>query len=331
MAAVARKVENKLRRAAAFLHPSKLQAPSSCFLKYGVPRSDASSLRRHSVIMPSLALPLNQERELLGSGFVLRSASGRLYAVTSYHVAGSAGKPSGVVLFSPRDGAVEYGGLKVVSGGMYGVNLPDVSLIELPEEVSEFVRPLEVAPAAPKPGSRLFMWGRPYDLDGFSLVSNLYVEDSYGMKTVMRASDKIEFLTGMCGSPVLNEDGLVAGIYGGRGLGEGDMFAIDARKSLNWLIKNYETKLVEPYVFKVLGRPALKLFPGYRVGRIQHRSPNGELLKEIEISVYRGRFDAERLEELFGDLRSGDGVWFEIVRNPMRIKKEDYWEYYTVP
>lgn len=326
--AFAQSLKNNIRRKMRmFRFPSRPAVLPSRFLTVGKPLAFPARLQRQENILSSLAFPLDSEGALMGSGFVLRSASGGLYAVAAYHVAGSAGKSRSVHLFRPDGTGVVYENLKVVSGGMFGVNAPDVSLVELPEEAAEFVRPLDIAPAPPMPGQHLFMWGLPYDSPELSLVKNLRVEDAYGMKVVLQPQENVEILEGMCGSPVFDEDGLVTGIYSGRGLVEGDMFAVDARKSLHWLLQKYEGGVFVPYEFRFMGRSALMLAEAENVGRIRHVQSDGSLLKEVNFPVYRDRLDASRLEDLFPDARTGDVLEFEIIKDRMVVR----WILFKVP
>ena len=288
-------------RQVSFLTPSR---PLGALQHFSAPKA----------VLPSLALPLDSEGFALGSGFVIRSASGRLYAVSAYHVTGSAGKRASVRLFRPDGSAVDYTGLTVSVGGSFGVNAPDVSLVELPASAARFVRPLGVSARPPKEGSLLFMWGRPYDAPDFELAKGLAVESAYGMKIVLTRTEEVAYLEGMCGSPVLDGDGLVTGIYGGRGGGDAELFAIDARKSLSWLLRNYENGIYVPYTFSVFGYPALELGEGESVGSITHRTPDGLTLEKIDFPTYREALDAAQLENAFVDLRSGDVIEFEVHR-----------------
>lgn len=293
--------------------PPAVPGPQTRFTAPAAPVAPLKILDK-KYVLPSLALPLDSKGFALGSGFVLRAASGKLYAVSSYHVIGSAGRPVAVRLFRPNGRAVDYYNLKVSAGGSFGINAPDVSLVELPAETAEFVRPLGVALNPPAPGSTLVMWGRPYDANGFELAKGLRVQSAHGMKIVLDRTKRIAFLEGMCGAPVLDEDGLVTGIYGGRGGGDEELFAIDARKSLSWLLKNYETGGYESYTFSVFGYPALELGRGESVGAITHKTPDGTILKVIYFPTYREPFDASRLENVFEDLRSGDVIEFDLYR-----------------
>lgn len=300
-----------LRRISANIPNSLLQVQ---FLTPAKPRVNVNSVQAHLEILPSLALPLDAEGFALGSGFVIRSLSGRFYAVAAYHVVGSAGKPASVRLFQADGQPVDYVGLKVSAGGSFGINAPDVSLIELPAEVKHFVQPLGVAAQPPQEGSSLFMWGRPYDAMGFTLAPGLAVASAYGMKIVLNRTQEIKFLEGMCGAPVLDENGLVTGIYGGRGGANASLFAIDARKSLSWLLKNYEGKGFTPYTFKAFGYTVLALKAGETLDIIEHRGPTGSLLATIDLPTYQGPFDPEHLENVFKDLQSGDVLSFEVKR-----------------
>lgn len=284
------------------------------FLTQALPLTALGQVGERKTVQSSLALPLDGEGFVLGSGFVIRSAAGRLYAVASYHVAGSAGKQAGVRVFGPDGNIKDFTGLSVSAGGSYGINAPDVSLIELPAEAEDFVRPLGVAQQPPAAGARLSMWGRPYDAGGLMFAPDLAVESAHGMKIVLNRTSEIKYLEGMCGSPVLDENGLVAGIYGGRGAKNESLFAIDARKSLSWLIKNYESGHFTPYTFRVLGLPALELEQGESVGTITHKTSDGHTLKTFDFPTYRDPLDVQQLENVFENLRSGDVIIFEVLR-----------------
>nr|QGT50792.1 hypothetical protein Elusimicrob2101_0550 [uncultured Elusimicrobia bacterium] len=313
-----------LRKSPPLSAGAAVQAP---FLAPAKPLGALHSALDQKTILPSLALPLDSEGFALGSGFVIRSASGRLYAAAAYHVAGSEGKPISVRLFRPNGSFVDYTGLTVFAGGSFGINAPDVSLIELPPEAASFVRPLGVSGRPPQSGKRLFMWGRPYDAPGFELAKGLEVKSSHGMKIVLDRTEDIKFLEGMCGAPVLDENGLVTGIYGGRGGGDDFLFAIDARKSLSWLLNKEEKGFSAPYTFKFGGVPTLELEPGESVQTITHRTASGAVLEEIDFPTYRGFFDAEQLESVFVDLRPGDVIAFEVHRGRIFAR----WAFFKVP
>lgn len=327
-----RRVGTSVARTLMRLRFVRIPAAAANQSRLAVPASDmalrqSAELLRQQYVLPSLALPLDPEGRVLGSGFVMRAPSGALYAVTAYHVVGSAGKETGVRLFRPDGKTVEYNNLTVSSGGSYGVNAPDVSLIELPEEAGGFVRPLEVAPYPPAPGSRLFMWGRPYDAPDFALAKELEVDFAYGMKISLRRTEHIPFLEGMCGSPVFDEKGFVTGIYGGRAGKDDRLFAIDARKSLSWLLQNRESGTSVPYTFKVFGTTALELGQGESLMSVYHQTPDGATLEELNFPAYQGRLDVLRLEEAFSDLRSGDIIVFEVFRGRIFSRME----LFTVP
>ncbi|MGN0015912.1 MAG: serine protease [Candidatus Avelusimicrobium sp.] len=315
---VRRVEEGILRRLSAWRRKAPSQPAAAArqvrFLTPAVPWSSLQHVSAPKTVFPSLALPLDSEGFALGSGFVIRSASGRLYAVSAYHVTGSAGKRASVRLFRPDGRAVDYTGLTVSAGGSFGVNAPDVSLVELPASAGRFVRPLGVSAHPPEEGSLLFMWGRPYDAPGFELAKGLSVESAYGMKIALTRTEDVAYLEGMCGAPVIDENGLVTGIYGGRAGGNEELFAIDARKSLSWLLRNYENGRYEPYTFSVFGYPALELGRGESVGYIAHKTPDGSMLEKIDFPTYREALDAARLENAFVDVRSGDVIEFEVHR-----------------
>lgn len=308
---ILRKLSSLRKVSPARLPPASQQAR---FLAPGKPLADVGRLAEHKTVLSSLALPLDADGFVLGSGFVIRSAAGRLYAVAAYHVSGSAGKPAGVRVFGPDGNTKDFTGLSVSAGGSYGINAPDVSLIELPASAEDWVRPLGVAHHPPREGHILSMWGRPYDAGGLEFASGLEVESAYGMKIVLNRTREVKHLEGMCGAPVLDENGLVAGIYGGRGAKNEALFAIDARKSLSWLIQNYESGLFTPYTFRVFGMPALELEPGESVGTISHKTADGQTLKTIDFPTYRGPLDVQTLENVFEDLRPGDVISFEVLR-----------------
>lgn len=317
--ALVRRVEEGILRKLSIWRRSVPSRPAAVprqvrFLTPARPLEAFQNVSIPNAALPSLALPLDSKGFALGSGFVIRSASSRLYAVSAYHVTGSAGKQASVRLFRPDGDAVDYTGLTVSAGGSFGVNAPDVSLVELPASAGRFVRPLGVSARPPEEGSSLFMWGRPYDAPGFELAKGLSVKSAYGMKIALTRTEKVAYLEGMCGSPVLDEDGFVTGIYGGRGGGDEELFAIDARKSLSWLLNNYENGGYVPYTFSVFGYPALELGRGESVGSITHKTPDGTILKTIYFPTYRKPFDAARLENVFGELRSGDEIEFDVYR-----------------
>ena len=253
--------------------------------------------------------------ELMGSGFVVKSGSGRLYAVVSYHVVGRAGNTVALRMYDAAGKPVLYGGAVVSAAGSFGINAPDAAIIELPASAALHVRPLQVAHSLPQEGSELVVWGSPYAANGFARVDELTVKRAQNIKIVMDSPDVSEEFNGLCGSPVLDAQGKVAGIYSGHAPEQGFVFAVNARQALEWLIGNYEKGMVPYTVFKIYGRQVLQVQAEETVGWVYHFDPNGTLLHKVYLPKYPGAFDPEHAERLFPDVRHGDFLEFELVKH----------------
>ena len=252
--------------------------------------------------------------ELMGSGFVVRSGSGKLYAVVSYHVVGHTGNVVSLVMYDEAGHEIKYNGV-VNAIGSYGLNALDAAIIELPSVSAEHARPLKVAANLPQPGGELVTWGTPYAVNGFARADELKVLHAEGFKIAMSSPDVSIDFNGLCGSPVLDQDGKVAGIYSGHDPEKGLVFAVPARKALEWLIGHYEQHLKGSIVFKLSGRNILTLNPGETVGWVRHFSADGVLLHKVYLPQYPEPFDPAHTEKLFSDVRTGDFLEFEIVRH----------------
>ena len=253
--------------------------------------------------------------ELMGSGFVVRSGSGKLYAVVSYHVVGHAGNVMSVRMYDEQGKPVLYNGVVVNATGSYGLNAPDAAIIELPPAAAKHARPLKVVSAETAAGEELVVWGTPYASDGFARVDELTVKHAKGFKIVMDSPDVSTDFNGLCGSPVLNQEGRVAGIYSGHDPAMGLVFAVPARKALEWLIGNYEQKLKATFSFQLYGRTVLTLNAGETVGWVHHFAADGTLLHKVYLPRYPEPFEASHAENLFPDVQPGDFLEFEIVRH----------------
>ena len=254
--------------------------------------------------------------DLMGSGFVVQSHSGRLYAVVSYHVVGRKGNTVAIRTYPEKGAPVMYNGLIVSAAGSFGINAPDAAIIALPQAAQAYVRPLTIAPSLPEKGSELVVWGSPYACEGFARIDELKVTLAQGIKMVMDSPDVSEEFNGLCGSPVLNAQGQVVGIYSGHDPEQGQVFAVNARQALEWLLESYEQgKLPLPLTYKVYGREVLQIQAEETIGWVYHFDQGGTLLHKVYLPKYNGRFDPEHMEGLFPNVQHGDFLEFEIVKH----------------
>ncbi len=254
--------------------------------------------------------------ELLGSGFVVRSGAGKLYAVVSYHVVGHAGRTVAVRMYDAQGTPVVYNGLIVNRAGSFGINAPDAAIIALPPAAQKHVRPLQVAASLPPKASELIVWGSPYAANGFARIDELKVQLAQNVKIVMKSPDVSDDFDGLCGSPVLDEQGKVVGIYSGHDPKLGLVFAVNARQTLEWLIGSYEKGMTPAGIpFKVYGRLVMLLQAEETVGWVYHFDQYGTLLHKVYLPQYPGEFDPAAAECLFADVRHGDFLEFEIVKH----------------
>lgn len=254
--------------------------------------------------------------DFMGSGFVVRSSSGKLYAVASYHVVGRAGNKVDLHMYDKDGKMVVYKDLAVARAGAYGINSVDAAIIALPQEAQNHTRPLEVAPFSPNAGNMLVVWGRSYFETKISKRDQLQVRLAQDMKIVMNRPGVSEKFNGLCGSPLLNEQGKVVGIYSGHNPNTRLVYAVNAQKALDILIGSYEKGEDLPITnFKVFGKTELQLRIDESIGWITHFDRYGSLLNKVYLPKYAGPFDPEHIEQLFGDLRPGDVLEFEVVKH----------------
>lgn len=251
--------------------------------------------------------------ELMGSGFVVKSSSGRLYAVASYHVVGSAGNTVSLRMYNSNGNVVRYEGTVVSANGSYGLNAPDASVIALPPMAALHARALKVAKETPRPGERLVAWGTPYTEEAFVRVDELKVKHTGGLKIAMERADVSHDFNGLCGSPLLNANGEVAGVYSGHDPDSGLVFGVDARRTLELLIGNYEKGLIPYYSFEAYGKTIMRLRAGETVGWARHLDGNGMLVRRVYLPLYHEAFDPKETERLFPDVRRGDVLEFDIL------------------
>lgn len=279
-----------------------------------------SSLRQtglqqtESRIRESLVEVVGRETgELMGSGFVVKSSSGRLYAVASYHVVGSAGNRVSLKMYDANGNIVQYDGTVVSANGSYGLNAPDASIIELPAKAALHARPLKLAKEAPLTGDELVVWGTPYTEDAFVRVDELKVKHTGGLKIAMESADVNHGFNGLCGSPLLNAQGEVAGVYSGHDPDLGLVFGVDARETLSTLVGNYERGMIPYYPFGAYGKTIMRLRAGETIGWVRHQDPDGMILHRVYLPLYPEQFDPQQMERLFPDMRRGDVLEFDIL------------------
>lgn len=262
--------------------------------------------------------------ELMGSGFVVRSSSGRLYAVASYHVVGSAGNTVSLKMYDTHGNPVRYEGMVVSANGSYGLNAPDASVIALPPAAGLHARPLKVAKETPRPGEELVAWGTPYTEEAFVRVDELKVKHVSGLKIAMESADVTHDFNGLCGSPLLNAKGEVAAVYSGHDPDLGFVFGVDARGALDFLIGHYEQGMIPYYSFEVYGKTAFRLRAGETVGWVRHLDGRGMQLERVYLPLYPEPFDPKAAERLFPDVRRGDVLEFDILLHRVVTRTERF-------
>lgn len=261
---------------------------------------------------------------LMGSGFAILSPEGKLYILASYHVVGRAGN-SVTVRARIKDGTpVIYEGT-VVANGSYGINELDASLIELPEEAAQTLRPLPLASGLPQKGETLTVWGHATGENKLRREGNLPVEYATDSKIAVQNPEVYtKNFSGFCGSPLLNEKGEVTGIFAGHDFNTERQFAISAPQAVEELLARAGGR-IQPKIWKVNGQELFRTGPGENVQRILW-TRNGKIKEAVSLANYPEPFDSEHAEELF-PLQSGDVLEFEVVLHRFPSRKE----FFTVP
>ena len=122
-------------------------------------------------------------------------------------------------------------------------------------------------------------------------------------------------MDGLCGSPVLNEAGEVAGIIDGFHKDSLHYFAADARFTLSWLIGNYEQNMVPMFEYKLNGRAAFWVASGESVGEVRWLNSRGKVKEKVYLPQYPAPFDPAKLEELFPQAKAGDVLELDILKH----------------
>jgi len=261
---------------------------------------------------------------LMGSGFAILSPEGKLYILASYHVVGRAGNSVTVRARSKDGTSVIYEGT-VVANGSYGVNELDASLIELPEEAAQTLRPLPLASSLPQKGETLTVWGHALGEIELRREGNLPVEYAKGSKiAVQNPNVYTKNFAGFCGSPLLNERGEVTGIFAGHDFNTERQFAVSAPQAIEELLARAGGR-IQPKIWKVNGQELFRTGPGENVQRVLWKR-NGKFQNVESLANYPEPFDSEHAEELF-PLQSGDVLEFDIVLHRFPSRKE----FFTVP
>lgn len=260
---------------------------------------------------------------LMGSGFVFKSPSGKMYVVAAYHVVGRKGG-SVALRFKLPDGSQKvYDNALIVESGAFGVNEPDAVLIELPSGAEQHVKPLPLAKELPSIGEKMTVWGHSYEIPGVFRKGDLIVESAADFKLVMKSEGEFgEEMNGFCGSPILNSKGEVAGIYAGHDFYLQFQVGVSAHKTLSMLTDCLERNIPLKRNWVLNGKTVLVTEGGESVKKIRWIR-NGKAILERNLHFYMDEFDSQHLEKLF-DLRSGDALSFEVAKGRAVVRTEEY-------
>lgn len=279
-----------------------LSAAQKTVLEQALLRSAVQAMRtdvRRSVLNVAA-----RDGRVLGSGFVFEEEYGgkkQLWAAVSYHVSGGAGKEVHLRLYGSARTVLRYTG-RVAAAGGYGVNAADVALVPLPEEAALYVRPLRLAETEglqEGEEARVYGFTAEHKEDLVDVSSNKLLSQS-GFKLIF-SNPTQQNLSGACGSPLLNRNGEVVGVFSGQRLGK-QVFAVKVQ-AVRALLRAYRGEEVYRSV-KCRGREITRLKLTETIGEVEHIR-RGVWLDSKNVLRLLEPFDPEKLETLF-PLQSGD-------------------------
>lgn len=269
--------------------------------------------------------------EVLSSGFVFEeftSGKSRLWAAVPYHVVGRAGNSIMLRLFRSDGSRVKYRVDVAVSGG-YGFTAADVSLCLLPSYARSHVVPLQVAQQAPVKGQTVNGFGFAVQESEylsrvlFNVFPNLSISGVGNYNMVAPATSSYN-LSGMCGSPYLDESGRVVGIHSGSVVGK-SVNMVNAYNAINDLLTQYNNHTVVTRGLVFNGKKVADIKLGESVNTVRIMQ-DGKLVFEENMQRYAGALNYDQLEKTI-PAQKGDIVQMRIVIGRKFVRKVEF----TVP
>lgn len=272
---------------------------------------------RHSlvrVIQPSAYL---DEREVLGSGFVFEAA-GRTWALTVHHVATEKGAQVWLML-DRTDGRTEVVNALVSATGRGGRNGIDLSLIEISPALAHYLRPLRWSEELPQVSQVVSSYGfnsRAMWPTRFKKTTDRQILDVTGLKISTTFNFEEGIGSRACGSPLINDKGLVVGVHTGSERSREKSFAL-TYEAVQDIVKAATTG----HAYR-----ALKL-KGRRLGEIDITEQIRSIVitRQTEVTVllqeiYIAPIDYNALEKIY-NFKTGDEVKL-VIDGPQQTERE---------
>ncbi len=262
---------------------------------------------------------------LRSTGFILedfKNGRSRLWAVVPYHVGGGKGKPIRLRVLDESGKSHDYD-LKIASGGGWGPNAIDASLVRLPDELAGRVTALQLAPQPASVGMDAFSFG--YTLANMKQEKPTALLRNIKDVTGFRMMGDYRFIgdpSGFCGSPVLNKEGYVLGVHSGT-VGVSGSMAVTA-DGIRQLIRAYDTGRGAMPV-RVFGQEAMQIETTESISTISLYR-NGEWVYSVDVNRLYTPFSYEHAEAAFGPIKllTGDTMVFRLVEHGAPTRSVSY-------
>ncbi len=200
-----------------------------------------------------------------------------------------------------------------------GSSYTDLMLFPLPQEISQKVTALPLAPQSPKPKEQVYSAG--FYSDGFNESRVRRVKHVTPARLVTSyAFGSFVLPIGACGGPVLNQKHEVVGVHCGSDQAEKNSFAVPVEHIYKLVNAYYQgNKYTHPIIFN--GEELAQLTINESVYSITTLK-DGVVQKKIRARDCSEKLDYTHLENLL-DISDADEVIIEVRRYPFSVAQAD--------
>lgn len=258
---------------------------------------------------------LDKDKEPLGTGFVFvrPGSSGQIWAAAAGHLTKQIGQKVPVRFYIGED---EYlpAFFTVRARGSVGFHNPDMVLMEVPEWVRKYIRPLEVDLTPVHKWDKVDSYGYHGPFIGAKLIKTggrrVIATGAWQFRTTYNFGKKDGYAQGACGSPVI-KNGKVVGLHIGSNFGKYS-YVLDFARVSQALFEQMEGKSTWVRDVLVNGQKITALSITQRVSDVEIYR-RGEKLQETCVTLHPEPVDYAQLEKILPPLQPGDQLRLRIT------------------